>query len=502
MKNLGKFILITLLLTNTIYALSVKVSPKIVYQGDDTSFIVSAQGSEIHFPKLKEIAGYKLKSQSISRNITNINGKVTKTLSKEYIFAPQKSFTIPSIEVEVDGKTQTTKPIKVTVQKDMVGSNKAFVFTLEADKKEAYIGEPINVIFTFKKHLGIELAEANFNSPTFHDFWAKPMGKQPAIIEGKYQVYRIKYLLFPQKIGKIKIEPGRMDAAIMQKRKRDFFNFERVKWKSIFTKELEIDVKPLPNGVDIYGNFKMSASVDKTKVKANEPVNLTVSIKGIGNIDDIEEFKLDIKNAIVYADKPQRKIFTNNKEELGEFTQKFAIVSDRNFTIDGLEFSFFDGESEKIKTVKSKPFDIEVVGSLIKTQTAKLQKKEETKQIVPKTKVIYEKASLTQLILSALGGFILGMLSLFLIQRLSNKTEDKIETELPLPKRIKKSKNDKELLSVLLPYTDRSKELKKIIKELEENIYEGKKHKINKQDLVQNINNYLKKDKEIEEILK
>ena len=82
------------------------------------------------------------------------------------------------------------------------------------------------------------------------------------------------------------------------------------------------------------------------------------------------------------------------------------------------------------------------------------------------------------------------------------KTEDKTETELPLPKRIKKSKNDKELLSVLLPYTDRSKELKKIIKELEENIYEGKKHKINKQDLVQNINNYLKKDKEIEEILK
>jgi hypothetical protein len=291
-----------------------------------------------------------------------------------------------------------------------------------------------------------------------------------------------------------------MDAGIMQKRKRDFFNFERVKWKSLFSNEIAIVAKALPQGADIYGNFKMSATVDKQKTKANEPVNLTITIKGIGNVDDIEEYKLSIKDAIVYADKPVRKIYTNDKEEMGEFTQKFAIVSDRNFTIEPLEFTFFDGENEKIKHLKSEQFNIEVAGSLIKTQTAQLQKKEPTQHATPKTKIIYDKASKTQLILFTLGGFLLGALSMFLFNAPLRVKKD--NTPLPLSKRIKKSKNDKELHSLLLPFVGKSNKIKSTIKALEENVYSSKKNKINKDDLVKNIEKYLKKDKDIEDILK
>lgn len=500
MKNLGKIILFISLLTSTLFAINAKISPKTVYVGDRISFILSAEGSKIEFPKIKEIAGYKIESQSISRNITNINGKVTKTFSKEYIFTPQKSFTVPAFEVEVDGKIETTKPIKVEVKKETTNKAEAFIFTLEADKSEAYIGEPINIVFTFKKHLDINLAEANFDTPTFHDFWAKPMKKQPATVEGDYQVYRIHYLLFAQKEGAITIEPGRMDAGIMQKRKRDFFNFERVKWKSLFSNGIVINAKPLPTGVDIYGNFKMSVTIDKKKIKANEPVSLTVTIKGIGNVDDIEEYKLDIKDAIVYADKPQRKIYTNGKEELGEFTQKFAIVSDRNFTIEPLEFTFFNSEDEQIKHLKSKQFEIEVTKSLIKTQTAQLQKKEQVAEVIPKTKIIYDKASQTKLILFTIGGFLLGVLSMFLLNL--PKRRKKERDEFPLSRRIKKSKNDKELLSLLLPYVGKSQKLKSTIKALEENIYDNRKNKIDKIDLIKYIDKYLIKDKDIEDILK
>jgi hypothetical protein len=242
----------------------------------------------------------------------------------------------------------------------------------------------------------------------------------------------------------------------------------------------------------------MSATVDKNKTKANEPVNLTITIKGVGNVDDIEEYKLDIKDAIVYADKPVRKIYTNNKEELGEFTQKFAIVSDRNFTIEPLEFTFFDGEAKKIKHLKSRQFDIEVTGSKIKTVTAKLEKKDQKQNVVAKTKIIYKEASKTKLILFTLGGFLLGALSIFLINMPKRvKQEDE-----PLSKRIKKSKNDKELLSTLLPYVGKSSKIKTIIKALEENVYEKKQNKIDKNNLVKNIEEYLKKNKDIEDILR
>jgi hypothetical protein len=500
LKNLGKVLFFISLLTSSLLAVTAKITPKTVYSGDQISLIISAKGDDIKFPKLKDIAGYRVSSQSISRNITNINGKVTKTLSKEYSFTPQKSFRVPTIEVEVDGKSEKTQTIDVVVKKEKVASADAFSFELKVDKKEAYIGEPVNVEFVFKKHMDVKLAEANFNSPTFHDFWAKPMKKDNAKIEGDYLVYRIKYLLFPQKSGTITIEPGRMDAGVMQKRKRNYFNFERVKWKSIFTKEATLEVKPLPSGAKIYGNFEMSATVDKQKTKANEPVNLTVTIKGIGNVDDIDEYKLDIKDAIVYADKPERKIYTNNKEELGEFTQKFAIVSDRNFTIEPLEFSFFDSKTKEVKTLKSKQFNIEVEGNILKTQTAQLEKKAQTQQAVPKTKIIYDKASTTKLVLFTVGGFLLGALSMFLFTL--PKREKREKSELSLEQKIKKSKSDKELLALLIPHVDKSDKIKSIIKALEEKIYEGKSTSIDRKKLAKHIEQYLKKEKDIEEILR
>lgn len=493
-----------ILSTTVLFALETKISPSIVYEGDKVSFVISAQGDEVKFPKLENIAGLKVETQAISRNITNINGKITKTLSKEYTFTAQKDFTIPQITVEVDGKSEKTNALAVEVRKERVGSNPSFMFALTSDKKEVYMGEPVNVLFTFKKHIDVELAEANFNSPTFHDFWAKPTAKQPAVIEGDYMVYRIRYLLFAQKSGKIKIEPGRMDAGIMQKRTRDFFSFERIKWKSVFSNDLTIKVNPLPQGVGIYGNFTLEAEIDKQKTKANEPVNLTVTIKGIGNVDDIEEFKLDIKDAIVYADKPERKIYTNEKEELGEFTQKFAIVSDRNFTISPLTFTFFDSREKQVKNLKSQQYTIEVEGAMIKTQTAKLEKKSssdsQTKAV--ETKIIYDKVSQTILTLFTLGGFLIGFLTAFLLfkKELLKNTDQK--QEQPLIKRIKKSKSDKELLSLLLPYAHRSKKMQSLINLLEENVYEAKMHHIDKKMLIKDLEVYLEKDKEIEDILR
>ncbi len=498
MKNLGKILATILIFSTTLFAIDAKLNPSIIHEGDQVSLVLTSNGKNIKFPRLDEIEGHKIQSQYISRNITSINGKTTRTLTKEYVFVAKKSFVIPPIEVEIDGQMEKTKSINVEVKKGSLGDN-LFALTMEVDKKEAYIGEAINVEFVFKFHRDTKLAEASFEAPAFNNFWAKPMQKQPATIEGEYQIHRIKYLLFAQKEGSIEIQPGRMDVGVMQKRTRNMLSFERVKWKTIYSNSIKIDAKPLPKGVSIFGNFTFSAEVDKNKTKTNEPVNLTVTIKGVGNIDDIDEFKLDIKDAIVYGDKPLKKIYTNNKEELGEFTQKFAIVSDRNFTIEALEFTFFDKESEKVIKLKSKRFQIEVEDSIIKTQTAKLEKQKETS--VVKTEIIYDSASKTMLTLFTLGGFLLGVLTHFFLTREQKKSE-KTKDDTPFEKKIKKSKNDKELLTLLLPYTDRSKKMQTMINKLEENIYEGKHNTIDKTNLVKNIKKYLEKDRDIEDILK
>lgn len=500
MKNLGKIVAVWLLILNSLFALDLNVSPSAVYEGDQVTVQVSAHGDEVKFPRLENLAGYKVESQSISRNITNINGNITKTLTKSYIITPRNDFTIEPIEVEIDGKKEKTQSFEVAVNKANPGNGAPFIFTLEADKKEVYMGEPVNITFTFKKHIDVELAEANFNSPTFHDFWAKPTEKEPSTLDGDYVVYKIRYLLFPQKSGKINIESARMDAGMMQKRTRDLFSFERVKWKSVFSNELSIDVKPLPAGVNIYGNFELNAEIDKNSTKLNEPVNLTISLKGVGNIDDIEDFKLEIPNALVYADKPQKKIYTNNTNELGKFTQKFAIVSDRNFTIPSLSFTFFDSNEKKTRTLTTPTYEIAVEGGIVRTQTAKLEKKT-TDTDTAEPQVIYSEVSKSQLVLYAFGGFLAGIALSFLVFMIQRPKQHTKDHETPLITKLKKSKSNKELLSHLLPYAHNSQMMRQFVAELEENIYEGASHRIDKKKLLAELESFLQETPTQHEIL-
>ncbi len=504
MKNLGKILFFTLFSAFTLFAVEVKITPSIIYPGDPVTLTIITKDSVVEFPDIKEIAGYKVKAQSITKNISNTNKKFTTTLSKEYIFNPKKDFTLPSFEVTVEGKIKNTKPMKIKVRKDSSGKGEPFSLSLEIDKTKAYIGEPINLYFIFKIHTDVDLAEATINAPSFRHFWAKPIKELSSTTKGDYKIYRKRYLLFAQKSGKIEIESGRMDVGVRQKIKQNAFTFERVKWKSIFSNNMTVDITPLPKGVDIYGNFKLKAQIDKQTTNTNEPVNLTITIKGTGNIDDIEEFKLEVKDAIVYADKPQRKIYNNDKKELGIFTQKFAIVSDRNFTIPPLKFTYFHSDEKKIKHLKSKQFDIEVQQSIIKTQTAKLLKKEQPQKIV-KIETNSDKISTIKLTLFTFGGFIVGLLTALMFNSLKKESDNKKEntkTPLPLSKRIKKSKSDKELLSLLLPFMTKSNKMENLIKKLEENIYENKQHKIDKFGIIKHLDEYLTKEKNIEDILK
>ncbi len=122
-----------------------------------------------------------------------------------------------------------------------------------------------------------------------------------------------------------------------------FFNsfVSNINWKKIYSNSLTINVRPLPNGLELYGDFKISASVDKKRVHTNKPVNLTIRVEGEGNIDDIKKFELNLDNAVIYSDEPKIKSKLINGKYYGEFTQKIAIIADNNFTIPPFKHKVF-----------------------------------------------------------------------------------------------------------------------------------------------------------------
>jgi hypothetical protein len=496
MKNLGKILYIIMIVHSALMA-SVKgmleVNP--ILEGDVAVFVIEAEGKEIVFPKIQEISGVKVEKKTTTRSLLSVNKKMKKSLTRKYYFTPKHAMTIPSYEVIVDGKKEQTDVLKLQINKDEKDGKKAFIFQQKVDKAEVFVGEPILLTYTFKQRLDIDLSEANFNAPSFHDFWAKTTRKVPNKVEDGYNIYTIHYLLYPQKSGRVKIESGRMDIGVLSTRKRDFFSFKQAKWKTLYTNPLEVEVKPLPKGVSLYGDYSFTVVADKNQTKANEPVNLTITITGEGNVDDIEDFSIEVPHATVYADKAKRSANLTNGQNSILFKQKFAIVSDRNFTIPSLSFTFFH---DKIEQKHSREFPIEVINTKKVLPQATLQKAKEEQETVIKERVVYQKSDIATIMISSILSFLAGMMLMwFYIGRNRSKKIEKDSLEV----RVKRSKGDKELLALLLPYLNATPKMQALIKKLEENVYEGASHSIDRKKIAKVLESYLKEEKE-EEILK
>jgi len=212
-------------------------------------------------------------------------------------------------------------------------------------------------------------------------------------------------------------------------------------------------------------------------------------VKGQGNIDDVKKFEPVIDNVIVYADEPKITSGEVNGLYQGKFEQKVALISDSNFTIPSLSLEYFDKESKSVKTIKTKPMKIEVVGgeSVAKSQpTIEMSPTQKiaistTPKSNTQTKVITktEDGYVKYLFLAI--GFVLGAGAMWLAQRV--KQEPK--RELDIVKAIRKAKDDRALFNLLLPYSKKDKMIANVLDLLEENIYRNGNNQIDREELME-----------------
>ena len=493
-QNLKATLAVMLLFFATLLSasdVSISVDKRQIYQGDSVSFTISAKGDSVEFPKVDKIGNFDVQDRGTSYNIVMINGNLSKTRKKTYTFMPESNVTIPSFDVKVDGNIVKTKPIDIVVVKPSAQSGGApFSVKMKLSKTSAMVGEPVKLDIIFKQRRDAKADRLNITPPQLQDFWAKEIRGQREHLEGNYIVQTKSFLLFPQKEGNFTIPAIEADIGnYVQNQSNDpflndpfFVTFNRqISWKRLFSNKVNLSVKPLPDNLEVYGDFTMSANVDKREVLANKPVNLTIKIKGSGNFDDIQKFNLNIPDAIVYADEPKVSTHIIGDKQVGEFTQKIAIIADRNYTIPAVEFSYFDAKTKTKKTIKSAPIKIAVKGGAVSKSTSpKIEEAPSLKSNNQAQKVIVKEDSKTKYIYLLIG-LILGSFITFMALKINFKKPKK---ELEIAKQISKAKDDKELYKILLPYAKEHEYLKEILEKLEENIYKNGKNSINKNDII------------------
>jgi len=335
MKLVGKIVFLVFLALN-MYASTAYLSKNSIVLGEKIVLVIQANGKDIKFPDITSIKGFEVTATGMQQSIEYINGSVSKKIEKHYEFLPTKSIDVPSFEVVVDGKKELTQPLHVEVSKATV-KNSNFLLEMKIKNSEVMQFEAVPMEVIFKRAVNQDVRDLRFAPPKFDNFWVKEGKKIKPVQEGNFIVHKINFFLYPQKSGDFVLNPSQVSVGVASKR-RDIFNMltNQLDWKSVFSNSLSLHVKPLV-GTNLYGNFDIKVSVDKTDIDSNQGANLTISITGTGNFDDIEAYALKIDQANIYADKPAVKTFIDGEKMGGNFRQKFSISPNADFTIPSMK---------------------------------------------------------------------------------------------------------------------------------------------------------------------
>ena len=375
---------------------TIHVDKNTVPKGSGVTVTLTAQGKEIVFPKIPSIGGYPVDTPHISKKIeaSYVNGtfKSLRQETMQFSFYPESNVTIPSLTIQVDGKTEHTQAIPITVLPAGKSSTSQGDYRLQmlTSRQTVYVGEAFGLQVIFFEPRSSNVAQAQYVAPKFDGFFVKSSQKERLENTPEGTAHVFDYILTPQKEGTFTITAPQIKLGIQTfSGARDpwgFFNNE-IHWRSLQGAPRTITVKPLPLHADLVGKFTIKGSVDATKVKANKPVNFTLTLEGEGNLDDVDEPKIDLPDVTVYSDDAQSNVQIQGDHISSHWEKKYTFIADHDFTIPAITFSAFDPKSGKSTLLSTSPFPIHILGAVAPkstTRTAATPSPAPTKENVPK----------------------------------------------------------------------------------------------------------------------
>ncbi len=331
-------------------------------------------------------------SQSIRNSWINGERSYSKTYS--YFLSPieKGSFEIGQASIEVDGEIYKTLPVQIIVTSAVDKPtnpndpnyivDKKIHLVAELSDNNPFLNEAISVIY--KLYVSPDTGVDNWReleAPRYANFWSnnidiKSLNVQNGTYKGepyRYVVLR-RTLLYPQKSGKLKIEPLTLDISVqVPSNRRDVFGnlFSSSVNKTVSSGSSIIDVKPLPinnkpkDFTGAVGSFNFEIKSDKKELLLDEAFQLSLIVSGNGNFNLFDDPKISLPSSLeVYEPEKISNISVRSSGIKGEINNKFTVVPNKpgKYTIPQTKFSFFNPDLEEYKTIYSDPIFIDVEG--------------------------------------------------------------------------------------------------------------------------------------------
>ncbi len=467
-------------------SISATVDTQEVFKGDTVILTLTVTGKNIDYiPEIDDVAGQKVLTvqRRTGANFVQVNGvnsmEKTQTLMLE--FRPEHNLTIPSFSVKIDGKLETTKPIKLTVKKSPTGMKKEssnFSLDVQIGKNRFYLGESVLFTVYFKQRTSVDIMNIEYQPPAFKDFFSKQIGDGETYKKGAYTIQELNYLLIAKKAGKLTVEPARAKVAQRTRQLQSGgWYIDVPKWTQISSPSLIVNVKAPTEAHDIVGDYRLTQKIDQTKVKANKPVRLTIELLGEGTLDDYEGVEFKIPNVTVYANDAEVKSTLVGEVLHSHYRKSFVFVADHNFTIPSKTIRAYNYKTGEVKILKTKAYSIEVEGVKLVQNGSMVHTKNPINLLANGASNQSRLPSLLALFLA----FVLGIVVTYFFKYLPKVT---------LWKKKGKSFRGDEALKILYPKMSESREVEEMVRKLYAIKNGNRKIEIDKQQLKELVEKY------------
>jgi hypothetical protein len=251
-----------------------------------------------------------------------------------------------------------------------------FFVQTAVSKKEVYVGE----MLTMTIYLYMARNISNYDilrEPGTEGFWGenlipstrRNLDTEAVTVQGRaYDRAVLRQLaLFPIKPGTLTISPTSVEVGINQ----GFFARPKVLKRSslpvpIKVLDLPADGQPLDFNPANVGKYTFSATIDTLAVKVGEPVTLTMTVNGEGNLRNLVLPKVpEIDGLKVYEPENETDISPKGLSIIGTTVSRVLMIPNKpgKFVIPEIKWSYFDPDAAQYKTLTAPSQTIDVSGS-------------------------------------------------------------------------------------------------------------------------------------------
>jgi hypothetical protein len=371
-------------------AMTARVDGEVVSLDDTVQLTVSISGAGLGAgePTLPSLNGFRIVGTSTQQSLSLVGASMQSSTDYVYELQPLKAGTLTIGAVHY--KNLSTPPITVIVTRgsgrsrqplipqpgnpfgepppgEPVPPKEAAQVRQTANPKSAYVGQQITYTFSFYQAEQL-YGDASHNPADTPGFVAESLPNPPQATEtlnGRlYQVQRRQKALFANVPGKHVIGQSSVTVAL------DPLSGPQ----DLVAKPITIQILPLPsngrpaNFGGAVGTFTVRTAIDRNVVRAGETVNLSVEIRGNGNIRTLGAPQLRLPEWVrTYKSGEKRNTSAGGggggpSVMGGTATFQYLLLPKQagEFTIPSLAYPYFDPRTRSYRTASSQPLQVTV----------------------------------------------------------------------------------------------------------------------------------------------